>query len=188
MKALLHSLTALLFASTMTACITEDQEPAQEMVTAVANNQNTSLPPDAAASLVSENVTNQVVADAKREPALTPDDIEADNDPMKVGFETAKWNLSPTALERIQNVAEQMRADDEMKLKIDGHCDERGTDAYNQVLSEKRATAVRNALVKMGIAKNRLAVEGFGRRKALVEGQSEKVYSHNRRVEMIPSK
>ena len=188
MKPSLPSLTALVFALTSTACITEDQEAAQEMVTAVANTQNESLPPDSTASLDSENVTNEVETDAKREPALTPDDIEADNDPLKIGFETAKWDLSPVAIERIGDVAERMRADEEMQLKIEGHCDERGTDAYNQILSEKRASTVRNALVKMGIPKDRLEVRGFGRRKALVEGQSEKVYSHNRRVEMIPTK
>lgn len=188
MKAFLRSLALLSLLSLLTACITEDQQPAQEMVSRPADDQASALPPEAISDLASESVTNKVIADKKREPELTPDDIEADNDPMKVGFETAKWNLSETAMSRIQNVAEQLKVDDELKLKIDGHCDERGTDAYNQVLSEKRALAVRNTLVKMGIDKKRLTVEGFGRKRTLVKGHSEKVYSHNRRVEMIFSK
>lgn len=185
---LLPWITLLTLNLSLTACITEDQQMAQEIVSSQANDEGSSLPPEATADLASERVTNPVIKDKKAEPALTPDDIEADNDPMKVGFETAKWNLSETAQSRIRNVAEQMTADDDLKLKIDGHCDERGTDAYNQILSEKRAKAVYNQLVKLGVDKKRLSFEGFGRRKALVKGHSEKVYSHNRRVEMIFNK
>lgn len=185
MKSLLRSIVLLSSLSSLTACISDDQEVAQEMVSPSANDQSSSLPPEAISDLAAESVTNKVLADRKREPELTADDIEADNDPLKVGFETAKWNLSEVALQRIQNVADQLKVDSDTKLKIDGHCDERGSDAYNQVLSVKRANAVRDALVKMGIDKKRLTVEGFGRKKLLVSGQSEKIYSHNRRVEMI---
>ncbi len=173
------------FCLTTTACITDDQQAAEELVSSQADNQSSTLPPEATSDLASESVTNPVIADRRREPELTPDDIEADNDPMKIGFETAKWDLSETGLTRIQNVAEQLKVDDDVKLKIDGHCDERGTDEYNQVLSEKRAKAVYSELVKLGISKKRLSVQGYGRKKAAVKGHSEKIYSHNRRVEMI---
>lgn len=185
MKTQVFLLALFSFSLTTTACITEDQQAAEELVTSQADNQSSTLPPEATSDLAAESVNSPVIADSRREPELTPDDIEADNDPMKIGFETAKWDLSETGLTRIQNVADQLKVDEDVKLKIDGHCDERGTDEYNQVLSEKRAKAVYGELVRLGISKKRLSVQGYGRKKAAVKGHSEKVYSHNRRVEMI---
>jgi peptidoglycan-associated lipoprotein len=182
----LSRIATLVLALPLTACITEEQKPAQELVVSEDDDQGTSLPPEATSDLASEKVTNKVTAERK-EPALTPDDIEADNDPMKIGFQTARWDLSDVGLSRIQSVAEELKGNQGKSLKIDGHCDERGTDEYNQVLSEKRAKAVYDALVKMGVDKKRLSFQGYGRKKALVKGHSEKVYSHNRRVEMILS-
>ncbi|RYZ59018.1 MAG: OmpA family protein [Proteobacteria bacterium] len=165
------------------ACVTDDQQAAQETIIAKSEAEDMSLPPEATADLQSENVTNSVIKD--KIPALTPDDIEADNDPMKIGFETARWDLSETARERILAVAEKLKNDPEETLKIDGHCDERGSDSYNQELSNKRAGAVQKELIRLGISKKRLKAEGYGRSRLLVKGHSEKVYSHNRRVEMI---
>ncbi len=168
----------------LAGCITEDQEPAQETVIIKTEDSDSSLPPEAIADLGSENVTNPVIPD-KKGPALTPDDIEADADPMKIGFETANWQLSDVARSRIRDVAETLKSDPSKHLRIDGHCDERGSDGYNQALSVKRAETVRRELVRLGINKKRLKATGFGRRRTLVKGHSEKVYSHNRRVEMI---
>lgn len=174
--------TALSFLP-LTACITDDQQAAQETINAIKQDQDTSLPPEATSELAAEQVTNPVVKE--KAPALTPDDIEADNDPMKIGFETARWDLSEVALSRIKDVADKMKDDPKTSLKIDGHCDERGSDAYNQELSVKRAEAVRKELVRLGISNKRLKAKGYGSKRQLEEGHTEKVYSHNRRVEMI---
>ena len=48
-------------------------------------------------------------------------------------------------------------------IKVEGHCDERGTSAYNLVLGEKRAKAVRNYLVELGVSANRLSVVSYGK-------------------------
>jgi outer membrane protein OmpA-like peptidoglycan-associated protein len=170
----------------LNACVSEDQQAAQETVIASKQDEDTSLPPEAISDIAAESVTNTVTKE--KTPALTPDDIEADNDPMKIGFETARWNLSDIALGRIKDVAEKMKDDVSITLKIDGHCDERGSDGYNQELSVKRAEAVRKELVRLGVPSKRMKAKGYGAKRQLEEGHTEKVYSHNRRVEMIFSK
>lgn len=167
-------------------CISDDQQTAQETVTATKQDQDSGLPAEATSDLAAESVNNSV--ERERVPALTPDDIEADNDPMKIGFETARWNLSAVALERIKDVVEKMKDDVSITLKIDGHCDERGSDGYNQELSVKRAESVRKELVRLGVPNKRLKAQGYGSKRQLEEGHTEKVYSHNRRAEMIFSK
>ncbi|MBC7660719.1 MAG: OmpA family protein [Chitinophagaceae bacterium] len=161
-------------------CVLDDQQRAPETVIATTENES-SLPPDTDADLQSEQVTNNVY----KEPGLTPDDIEADNDPMKIVFQTAKWALTDVAQTRIADVASKLKEDPRLKLEIDGHCDERGSDAYNQELSVRRAEAVRKAIVAAGISSKRLKAQGFGKKRAAEKGHTEKVYSHNRRVEMI---
>jgi len=171
----------------LSACVSlEDQQPAPETVIAKKDDDSeVPLPAEAIAGLAAEQIDSRVTADRKS--GLTPDDIEADADPMKIGFETASWALSQTAKSRIADVAETLKGDVSKRLKIDGHCDERGSDAYNQTLSVKRAQAVKKELVRLGVNPKRLKATGFGRRRTLVKGHSEKIYSHNRRVEMIYS-
>ncbi|MGC4092626.1 MAG: OmpA family protein [Polyangiaceae bacterium] len=70
-------------------------------------------------------------------------------------------------------------------VSIEGHADERGAEDFNQKLSENRASAVQDFLVKNGVAAARLSSKGYGSSKPLVERKSELAYFHNRRVEFI---
>jgi outer membrane protein OmpA-like peptidoglycan-associated protein len=74
-----------------------------------------------------------------------------------------------------------------MKVQIDGHTDSKGTDAYNQKLSEKRAKAVMDYLVKkVGIAADRLKAVGYGESKPAYSNDTEEGRAKNRRVEFTP--
>jgi len=70
-------------------------------------------------------------------------------------------------------------------VSIEGHADERGAEDFNQKLSENRASAVQEFLVKNGVAAARLSSKGYGSTHPLVERKSELAYFHNRRVEFI---
>jgi peptidoglycan-associated lipoprotein len=70
-------------------------------------------------------------------------------------------------------------------LKIEGHCDERGTSAYNLVLGEKRAKAVRNYLVELGVASNQLSVVSYGKERPFCKEHDESCYSQNRRGHIV---
>ena len=67
---------------------------------------------------------------------------------------------------------------------MNGHTDDVGSDAYNQALSERRAQAVRDYLVKAGLPAQILTVQGHGKSLPLVRGTSEAARAKNRRVEL----
>ena len=70
-------------------------------------------------------------------------------------------------------------------MRIEGHCDIRGSDTYNKRLSIKRAKTVYNYLASKGISKRRMIVIGYGRSKPLVPNTTEDNMLKNRRVEVI---
>ena len=85
----------------------------------------------------------------------------------------------------IASVAEALKADANAKLLIEGHCDERGTEEYNRALGERRADALREALVKLGVSADRIATRSFGKDKPVDPGHNEAAFSKNRRGEFI---
>ncbi|OQW54415.1 MAG: hypothetical protein A4S09_05930 [Proteobacteria bacterium SG_bin7] len=68
-------------------------------------------------------------------------------------------------------------------VQIEGHCDPRGSDEYNFHLGEKRASAAKSALVKMGIEPSRIKIISYGKDK--VEGHSEALYAKSRRASFV---
>lgn len=72
-----------------------------------------------------------------------------------------------------------------LRIQIQGHTDDVGTDQYNFLLSQRRAEAVRNYLIKKGIQSERLEAVGFGRTKPLLPGTTEAARAGNRRTEFI---
>jgi len=67
---------------------------------------------------------------------------------------------------------------------LEGHCDERGSSEYNMALGERRAKAVRDALIVSGVSASRIKVVSFGEEKPAAEGQNETAWAQNRRVEL----
>lgn len=86
---------------------------------------------------------------------------------------------------RCNAVADDLKAKPETKLMIDGHCDERGTEEYNRALGERRALAVREYLIKYGIAPERVFTRSYGEDRPADTGHTEDAWSKNRRAEFI---
>ena len=76
-----------------------------------------------------------------------------------------------------------LQGNPELKLDLQGHCDERGTTEYNLALGQKRADAVSRYLQGKGIAENRLRTKSFGEERPLSASADEGSWSQNRRVE-----
>jgi peptidoglycan-associated lipoprotein len=74
-----------------------------------------------------------------------------------------------------------MKSNPSALVKVEGHCDERGTAAYNLVLGEKRAKAARNYLVELGVGANRLSVVSYGKERQSCNEHAESCYQQNRR-------
>ncbi|HWR82862.1 MAG TPA: OmpA family protein, partial [Candidatus Deferrimicrobium sp.] len=68
-------------------------------------------------------------------------------------------------------------------VKIEGHCDERGTVEYNLSLGEKRARSAQDYLVGLGIEGNRISIQTFGKERPVDPGHNEEAWSKNRRAE-----
>jgi peptidoglycan-associated lipoprotein len=81
--------------------------------------------------------------------------------------------------------AEWVKANPGAHLRIEGHCDERGTSAYNLVLGEKRAKAARNYLVELGVAPNHLSIVSYGKERPVCKEHVESCYAQNRRGHML---
>lgn len=103
-----------------------------------------------------------------------------------VYFPYGTADLRPEARDLLKKVVDQLLAEPDVKFEIAGHCDERGSDEYNLDLGWKRAYAVRDYLVRMGIATERLYPVSYGRARPAVTGTGEDAWSKNRRGEMEP--
>lgn len=91
--------------------------------------------------------------------------------------------LKESGLE-MKRLLDMMKKNSEMKIEISGHTDNIGSDKFNKKLSEDRALAVKNYLVKNGIKPSRMLAAGYGFENPIVEKGSKEELAKNRRVEI----
>lgn len=101
-------------------------------------------------------------------------------------FDFDRSELKPEAREELRRKADVLRDFTEVRVRIEGHADERGTVEYNLALGERRADAARQFLIDLGIDPDRLTTVSYGEERPAVEGQNEAAWSRNRRDEFIP--
>ncbi len=77
--------------------------------------------------------------------------------------------------------ADWLKRNANVTVTVEGHCDERGTREYNLALGERRATAVKNVLVALGIPANRVSTISYGKERPAVVGSTEAAWAQNRR-------
>jgi outer membrane protein OmpA-like peptidoglycan-associated protein len=102
----------------------------------------------------------------------------------RLKFEFDKAELRPADRELLSRIAGILITSHDYTISVNGHTDDVGNDAYNQKLSERRAQAVRDYLVKSGLPAEILSVEGHGKSLPLVAGTAEAARAKNRRVEL----
>ncbi len=93
--------------------------------------------------------------------------------------------IKPVALADLEAHAEFLLENEQWRIRIEGHCDERGTKEYNLALGERRANAVRDWLLAKGVANSRMDVVSFGEERPAEEGSDEAAWSMNRRGVVI---
>ncbi len=101
----------------------------------------------------------------------------------RIFFDFDSFELNEDARTTLQIVARVMRGLQNLKLRVEGYCDERGTSEYNMALGERRARAVLDFLVVLGVDSSRLRILSFGEENPLEIGHSESAWAMNRRVE-----
>jgi len=98
-----------------------------------------------------------------------------------VHFDFDSSVVKPSERSKISAVADFLKANSADAVKIEGHCDERGTEEYNRALGERRALALREVLVGMGVAADRVDTLSYGKDRPEDPGHNEAAWRKNRR-------
>jgi peptidoglycan-associated lipoprotein len=103
-------------------------------------------------------------------------------------FDFNKFAIKPEYHERLARGAEWIKNHPETKVTIEGHCDQRGSIKYNQILGEKRARLTRDHMIKLGVDPARMTVTSVGKEQPFDAGQNEQAFASNRRSHFIITK
>ena len=99
----------------------------------------------------------------------------------RVFFGYDSSDLDSDALELLQDQVAWLKQNSDVSVTIEGHCDERGTREYNLALGEKRAQAVKNYLIGLGIDPDRVSTISYGKERPAVVGSNDGAWAQNRR-------
>jgi outer membrane protein OmpA-like peptidoglycan-associated protein len=119
------------------------------------------------------------------EPEPTPPEPIRISVPTNVHFALDKATLSPESARILNRIAQVLRENPQIVIELRGHTDPRASDAYNLNLSNRRAIAVRNYLLRQGIPPERMTIRALGESQPRVIGRSRLDHARNRRVEFI---
>ncbi|MDO9575344.1 MAG: peptidoglycan-associated lipoprotein Pal [bacterium] len=103
----------------------------------------------------------------------------------RIHFDFDKYGIRPDDAKILEKNAGVLRAYPKVSIKIEGHCDERGTNEYNLALGERRAIAASDYLVRLGIEKKRISIISYGEERPLVPEHNESAWAKNRRAEFV---
>ncbi len=103
----------------------------------------------------------------------------------EVSFDTGKHDLKPEAYATYTKIANILKSYDKTVIHVVGHTDSDGSDAYNQALSERRASAVGNRLIAEGVNNSRVLLEGRGEREPVADNSTADGKRRNRRVDIV---
>jgi outer membrane protein OmpA-like peptidoglycan-associated protein len=106
------------------------------------------------------------------------------SDAGNVLFDFDKSDLTPAAKAQLDTLMDKLRNADVVSIKVIGHTDSKGSDAYNQALSERRASSVAAYLLSQGLAPNKLTSEGRGESEPVADNTTDEGRAQNRRVEL----
>jgi peptidoglycan-associated lipoprotein len=143
-------------------------------------------PPEAAAQPApapAMQMPDQTKDQAKAEaPAMANlgDEMKALVD-MDIHFEYDKFSLTPEDITILDDKVSFLNSHRDIRVRIEGNCDERGTTEYNLALGDRRAMAARDYLVDAGIAEGRISTISFGKERPLDPGHNEEAWARNRR-------
>ncbi len=100
-------------------------------------------------------------------------------------FDVDSYFIKTSSYPAIDKIFTMLQNNDNASIIIEGHTDSNGSNAFNKTLSENRAKAIKNYLVIKGIDTNRLKTIGYGEERPIDNGNNEKAWSLNRRVEVV---
>ncbi|MDR1124771.1 MAG: peptidoglycan-associated lipoprotein Pal [Deltaproteobacteria bacterium] len=105
-----------------------------------------------------------------------------------VYFAYDRYDLDTAARNDLRQKSDILKQFPRISMQIEGHCDERGTEEYNLALGERRARAVYDYLLMLGVPASQLSTHSYGKMYPAVQGNSEAAWSKNRRAEFNASR
>lgn len=102
-------------------------------------------------------------------------------------FDYDHADIRPDARDNLSQTAQFLRAHPQIKVVIEGHCDERGSTEYNIALGDRRAAAAKQFLVSLGIAADRMESTSLGKERLFCTAATEQCYQQNRRAHFVPA-
>ena len=93
--------------------------------------------------------------------------------------------ITPASEQMLRAKVEILRANPSLRVRIEGHADERGSTEYNLALGNRRAEAVRQFFTSFGLDANRFEITSYGEERPAADGSSEDAWSQNRRAEFV---
>jgi peptidoglycan-associated lipoprotein len=141
-----------------------------------------------AARRAREELARQRAEEARQEAEAVKPIEPIEEEPVileSVYFAYDKYNLSDDAIRTLSANGAALVENPSITVRIEGHCDERGTDEYNLALGEKRALATRDFLVNFGIDKSRISIVSYGEERPVDPGHNEEAWKKNRRAAFV---
>ena len=130
--------------------------------------------------------TQVAIKSADSQPVTTVTEVSAFE---AVYFDFDKSDLRQDARNTLTKNAEILLKSKQIaKIKIEGHCDERGSAEYNLALGERRAKSALQYLITLGVQADRLSIISYGKEKPAVQGNDEEAWAKNRRAEFVIDK
>ena len=100
-------------------------------------------------------------------------------------FDFDSSDIRPEFVGMVATHARAIAANASIRVRLEGHTDERGSPEYNIGLGERRAQAVKRALLLQGVAEAQVSTVSYGEERPAVKGESEDAWAKNRRVEIV---
>lgn len=124
------------------------------------------------------------------EPVLTPEqrrelEVQKMLDTRTLYFDYDESEIKPEYLDVIAAHARNLVRNPDRSILLEGHCDERGSREYNIGLGERRAHAVRRAMLVQGVGASQIRTISYGEERPAVPGHNESAWARNRRVEIV---
>ena len=137
----------------------------------------------------SATATAAVSVSAPTPPAPAPKEPSIDElwarDVRDAYFDTDKADIRADARQALSGTADFLKAHSSVKVNIEGHCDERGSTEYNLGLGDRRAAAVKQYLVSLGVTADRMTTVSFGKEKPVCMEHGEPCWQQNRRGHFV---
>ena len=95
------------------------------------------------------------------------------------------FSLDGSAKAALKANADWLKSNSGRSVQVEGHCDERGTEEYNLALGERRAAAVKDHLVSLGVPASQVSTISYGEERPAVQGGDESAWSKNRRASFV---